>query len=156
MILGKGMKHKLLLILILLFSTAILANDDIHEKQRELSEVQNKIDQHKRMVNEAEEQRRRVEQTKQHTQRQLNLQQKKLQELTSAGQNLQSSLDLSKSLLNQTENKISELQFACNETILHILLADQAHEKLLQANVDPHLLSVLLSRLIIENRKLDV
>ena len=155
MILGKGMRLKYFFT-ITLFLTVTLFADDISDKERELSEVKNKIDQNRKLVNEAEERKRKVEQTKQQTQRQLNLQQRKLEELTSTGQNLRSSLEISKSLLNQTETKISELQYACNETILHIMLADQAHVKLLQANTDPHMLGVLLSRLIIENRKLNV
>ena len=147
---------KFRLIILVLFFTVHLFADDLSDRERELRDVQHRIDQQRRLVNEAEDRRRSVEQTKQQTQRQLNLQQRRLHELAATGQNLRSSLELSKSLLNQTETKISELQYAANETLLHILLADQAHEKLLQSNKDPHLLGVILARLTIENRKLAV
>jgi murein DD-endopeptidase MepM/ murein hydrolase activator NlpD len=145
-----------ILFLILFFSIYFIFADDIAERERELSEVQNRIEEQRRRAIETEERRRTAERTKQQTQQQLNVQQRRLQELISTGQNLRSSHDHSRNLLFQTEGRLSSLQYLTNETMLHLLLADQAHQKLRQSDNDTYLLSLLLQNLIVENQILDI
>lgn len=149
-------KCRILCFLLIFLVNMQLIAYELNEKEKELSEVQLLIEEQKRKIKETEEQKKTALRTKQQTQRQLNITQKKLQELNIAEQNLKKSLELTKNLLSQTESRLTNIQISCHQTMLYLALADQAETKLKQQNNESFLLSLLLKRLIIENKKLNM
>jgi len=143
------------LFLLISFSFHVYS-DAILQREQELTEVQTQIEEQRRRAEEAEEQRRTAEQTRQQAQSQLNMTQRRVQELNAAEQNLRRSLELSRNLLNQTETKMTELQFSTNRTMLYLLLEDQAETKLHKPKNATYLLSILMQRLIVENTKVNM
>jgi len=148
--------RRLLLCLLIALTLCCVYPDEISDKESELSKVESQKNELNRKAREAEEQRRAAEQTKQQKQRQHNMQSRRLEEIIATNNNLSRSLDHSRNLLRQTEENLTALQYSCNETMLHLLLTDQLQTKLNQYENDAHLLSLIMQRLIIENRKLNI
>jgi len=130
--------------------------DEITDRENELRRVNSQKEELNRKSREADNKKRTAEQSKQQKQRQLSLQQRRVDEIVATNKNLHSSLENFEHLLTQTEVKISELQYSCNETMLHLLLVDQLQTKLYQYHNDAYLLSEIMERLFVENRKLNV
>ena len=149
-------KHIVKLILItLLITCKILIADDIEERQNELTNVQKQLELQRQMAQEAEEKRASALQSKQQTQSQYNTIQNRINDLNKTQQNLRQSLEQTKQLKDQTENKISKIQFTSNQTMLYLLLADQAETILKKTENDNFFLSIYAKNLITENRKLN-
>jgi len=149
------MRKTLLCICFILLAFSVFT-DEISDKENELRRVNSQKEELNRKTREAEEKRRSAEQSKQQKQRQLNLQQRRVDEILATNKNLRSSLENFEHLLTQTEQKLTDLQYSCNETMLHLLLVDQLQTKLNQYHNDAYLLSSFMKRLIVENRKLNV
>jgi len=148
--------RRLLLCLLIAFTLYSVYPDEISDRENELSKVESQKNELNRKAREAEEQRRLAEQTKQQKQRQHNMQSRRLEEIIATNRNIHSSLEHSRNLLKQTEESLSALQYSCNETMLHLLLTDQLQTRLNQYENDAHLLSLIMNRLIIESRKLNI
>ena|GEM_PF-235965 len=150
-----GFKMKFLIIVVLAFFISVAFADERLQRERELSEMQSLIEEQRRSALEAEQRKQSAIQSRQQTQLQLNTAQRRVQELDTAQQNLQRSLDFSSNILNQTESRLSQLQASINHTMLFLLFADQAEEKLKQQDSDAQLLSIYLQKLFEENSRLN-
>jgi len=148
-------KDFLMIFCFILLALCIFA-DEISDKESELRRVNTQREELNRKAREADDKRRTAEQSKQQKQSQLTLQQRRVDEIIATNKNLRSSLENFEHLLTQTEQKLSDLQYSCNVTMLHLLLVDQLQTKLNQYHNDAYLLSTIMRRLIIENRKLNV
>ena len=157
------MKHSLnihhntfkIIILFSFFFITPLYPDDIETREKELSNVQKQIELQRQMAQEAEEKRTSALQSKQQTQSQYNTIQNRVRELNKTQQNLRQGLEQTKQLKDQTEDKISRIQFTSNQTMLYLLLADQAETILKKTENDNYFLSIYVKNLIDENRKLN-
>jgi len=145
---------KFCVLVFLAFCSFKIFSDELHQREKELSEIQSLIEEQRRSANEAEQRRQSAIQRRQQTQTQLNSTQKKVMELNTTQQNLQRSIDHSNSLFQQTESSISQLQISINKAMLHLLYADQAELKLRQHDHESHLISLHLQKLFTEDNKL--
>ena len=117
--------------------------------------MQLQIQQQRRSAEEAELRRLSALQNRQQTQSHFNTVQRRFQELTSTQQNILRSLDISINLINQTENKLSNIHDSIEKIMFYLLIEDMANSKLqLNKKNDAFLLSFYLKKLLDENRKL--
>jgi septal ring factor EnvC (AmiA/AmiB activator) len=145
-----------LALIVFLLSVNSLYADEITQREQELTDVQTQIEDHRERANQAAQRRRSAEQSRQETQRNLNTTQRRIQELNTTEQSLRRSLVTSRDNLNQTDNRLIELQNSTNELMLLLLRLDQAEVKLHDNQNDARYLSVLVRRLIFENRRVGV
>ena len=145
-----------LILFVLLFDNARLHSDEIAQREQELTDVQTQIEDSRQRANQAAQRRSTAVQSRQESQRNLTTSQRRIQELNTAEQNLRRNLMTSRNNLNQTDNRLTELQNATSELMLLLLLLDQAEVRLHDNQHDARYLSILIRRLIFENRRVGV
>jgi murein DD-endopeptidase MepM/ murein hydrolase activator NlpD len=144
-----------LLIFSFFTNTQILYADEIDTKEQELTEIQRMIQEQRANAKKLEYEKTKALKNKQKTQKELSQTQTKIKQLNITENNLKKSLDLSKNLLNQTNEVISDNQSLCNKTLLYLLLSDQAQTKLKQDSNDAYQLKLILQNIINEINKLE-
>ena len=152
-----GMKTIMLLVtmIILLYFTKIYSNE-IAQREQELTDVQSQIELQRQRAEHAEQMRISAEQSRQESQTNLTSAQRRIQELNAAEQSLRRSLTTSRNNLNRADSRLSEVQNSINELMILLMLVDQAEKKLRDNQNDAHNISILIRRLIFENRRVGI
>ena len=152
-----GMKTMMLLVtmFILLYFTKIYSNE-IAQREQELTDVQSQIELQRQRAEHAEQMRISAEQSRQESQTNLTSAQRRIQELNAAEQSLRRSLTTSRNNLNRADSRLSEVQNSINELMILLMLVDQAEKKLRDNQNDAHNISILIKRLIFENRRVGI
>ena len=127
------------IIIIVLCYGIIFADNNILQREQELWDMQSQIEIQRQNAIEAEQRRLSALQNRQQAQSQLNTVQRRFQELNTTQQNIRRSLDVSLNLINQTENRLAQLQDSVINIMFHLLLSEMSETKLKKMDIgDPY------------------